>query len=320
MKNALLVTSENTKLAYTHLEITNALVKNGYNVQAFNVTSANTSDRELVNLNKPEIAILSNPFVPRRSDVYTENIDFLKTIDTVYVNDLTSHIEACNKWVSVNRILNSDTPFVKTVLTDFNDVPRSGAFGEIFYGDVDLDVLDVSIEQLGGFPLVYKGIYGAMGSRVHLARNKEHLKEILINNEAYPSFILQEYIKNAEAVMLCVRVVGEEVFPRIFLGSPLEYVVFKSVIAEGRLHLPCTLTEEIRNASLTATRTLGLDTARIDMFIDKDGVRICEVNSMGSMMSTDQVHNISTGELIVNHAINKLKNKQLESNNVTNDQ
>lgn len=320
MKNALLVTCENTVNAYTHLEIAKALVKRGYNIRKFNATSAELEERESVLLEKPEIAILSNPFTPRKTFAYSQNIPFLKELTcTTFVNDVVPHLETCNKWVTFNRVLNSDIPFVKTVLTDFSAAPKNH-LGSVFYSDADLDILDEHIEYLGGFPLVYKSIFGAVGKFVFLVRSKEHLRETLINNkEDYPSFILQEYIKSAEATMLCVRVVGDEVFTRIYLGSPLEKVSFKSVIAEGKIHIAGHASDEVRDIALKSARLMNLDTSRIEMFITNDGIKLCEINSLGSLISTDQVNNICLGELLVDHAIKKSKNRIEEVDVTDND-
>lgn len=307
MKSALLVCTTNIENTYTQLEIRKALAKNGYNVRSFNLVSGSVSERAQIQADNPELAFLTDPILPRLNDEYNANVSKLKSLDTLFINDLTAHIEACNKWVSVNRIINSELPFVKTVLTDFTSAPRDDE-GKVLYNEVDLDILDEDIERLGGFPLVHKRIYGAIGLHVRLIKSKDHLKEVLTKNETYTGFVLQEYIKSAEAAMLCVRVVGEDVFPRLFLGTPQSEVSFKSVISQGRLQLPCRLTDEIQNLAVSAVRTLNLDTARIDMFITNEGIKICEVNSLGSLLPTDQVHNISVGELIVNHAIKKLKN------------
>jgi glutathione synthase/RimK-type ligase-like ATP-grasp enzyme len=145
-----------------------------------------------------------------------------------------------------------------------------------------------------------------MGMQVHLVNSKEHLKEILVKHEVFPSFILQEYAKSAEFAMLCVRVIGEDVYPRFMLGSYLEEVNFKSVIAQGRLQLPCVLTDEIRDVALGATSLLGIDTARIDMFITDDGIKLCEVNTPGTILPTDQSYNMNVADQVVELAIRKL--------------
>lgn len=314
MKNALVVTTDNVEFGYARTQFKRALSERGYNVHQLDVSSGSVSDRAAIKNAAPELAILCSSFAITKYEVYAQNVSFLKKLNCTFINDLQSHIEASNKWASVNRILNSDLPFLKTALTNFSHAPRD-ARGKVLYDNVDLDILDDDIERLGGFPLVYKKIYGAMGMQVHLAKNKEHLRQILVQNEMYPSFILQEYTKSAEAAMLCVRVIGDEVYPRFMLGSYLEDVEFKSVISQGRLQLPCALTDEIRDIALGAAELLRIDTARIDMFITDDGIKLCEVNSLGTILPTDQSYNINVADRVVDFAIKKINKltEQVES-------
>lgn len=305
MKNALVVTTDNVKLGYTRLQFKRALSERGYNVLQFNVSADTVSARAAIKSANPELAILCSSFAITKYDIYAQNVSFLKKLNCTFVNDLQAHIEASNKWTSVNRFINSDLPFLKTVLTNFSSAPRDST-GRVLYGNVNLDVLDNDIERLGGFPLVYKKIYGSMGAAVHLAKNKEHLREILVRHEMYPSFILQEYTKSAEAAMLCVRVIGNDVFPRYMLGSYLPDVNFKSVISQGRMQLPCGLTDEIRDIALNSTALLGIDTARIDMFITEDGIKLCEVNTLGTILPTDQAYNMNVADQVVDLAIKKV--------------
>lgn len=306
MKNALVVTSDNNvEMGYTRTQFKRALSERGYNVLHFDLGYGSVSDRAVIKSAAPELAILCSSFALRNDELYVQNRSLLKRLKCTFVNDLQAHIEASNKCVSVNRILSSDLPFMKTVVTNFNGAPRN-SLGRVDYSNVSLDVLDEDIERLGGFPLVYKKIYGSMGMQVHLVNSKVELKEILIQHEVFPSFILQEYAKSAEFAMLCVRVIGDEAYPRFMLGSYLEEVNFKSVIAQGRLQLPCALTDEIRDVALGATSLLGVDTARVDMFITDDGIKLCEVNSPGTILPTDQSYNMNVADQVVELAIRKL--------------
>lgn len=306
MKNALVVTSEsNVELGYTRTQFKRALSERGYNVHHIDLSDGSATDRAIIKKANPELAILCSSFALRNDEQFVQNRSLLKKLNCTFVNDLQAHFEISNKSITINKILKSGLPFLKTVVTFFNYLPRN-SLGRVNYSNVDLDVLDEDIERLGGFPLVYKRICGSMGLQVHLVNSKEHLKEILVKHEIFPSFILQEYAKSAEFAMLCIRVIGDEVYPRFMLGSNLEEVNFKSVISQGRMQLPCALTDEIRNVALGATSLLGIDTARIDAFITDDGIKLCEVNSPGTILPTDQSYNINVADRVVDLAIRKL--------------
>ena len=66
------------------------------------------------------------------------------------------------------------------------------------------------------------------------------------------------------------------------------------------------MTDEIRDVALGATSLLGVDTARVDMFITDDGIKLCEVNSPGTILPTDQSYNMNVADQVVELAIRKL--------------
>lgn len=320
MKTALLITNEKTRdeQTYNRVEFTKSLVNRGYNVQTFDVTFDTADKRAIVQSGDYEFAIIAsrlhNFTSSNVNSNYKTNLDVLKGLEnTVFVNDLMPHIRTCNKWYSIRGLLVNDLPVAKSVLPELDLLPKNSD-GNTIYAEIDLDTLDVDIESLGGFPIVYKRLYGAEGRHVHLVHSKDELRELLDAEGTGPaSFILQEYIQSAEAAMFCVRVVGDEVLTRMFLGTPYDNSSFKSIVSAGRQQLPLNTTDEIREAAIRATQVLGLDTARMDMFLTSDGIKICEINSIGSLLPTDQTHNVHVSDLIVDLAIEKAEKKRLEA-------
>ena len=91
----------------------------------------------------------------------------------------------------------------------------------------------------------------------------------------------------------------------MFLGTPYQTSSFKSIISFGRQQLPCVTIDPIRQAAMSVMNTLNLSSARLDMFLTDNGVKICDVNALGSFLPTDQTHNIFVADLIADLVIKK---------------
>lgn len=320
MKSALLITNEVTKdtQTYNEKEITKAMVKQGYDVNEFSVPFATTAERDLMRNNSYDFAIIVSQMHDFNSPLfalYNANLNMLKELtNLVFVNDLNKHLKTCNKFYLMKGLLNNGIPTANVVIPEFRDLPKDNN-GNVLYEHINMDDVDNHVNILGGYPVVYKRIYGSQGNYVHLVDSRESFRKLLDSERAGPPvFILQEYVESAKAVMFCARVVGNEVYTRMGLGSPYATTDFKTIDFFGRQQIPCNTSDEIKQIALNATRTLGLDTARIDMFLTNEGIKICEVNSMGSLLNTSQAHNLNVAELIVDLAIKKSQKKMPETN------
>lgn len=319
MKSALLVTNEVTKdtQTYNEKEITKAMVKQGYDVNEFSVPFATTAERDLVRNSNYDFAIIANQMHDFKSPVfalYNANLNMLKELtNLVFVNDLNKHLKTCNKFYLMKSLLNNGIPTANVVIPEFRDLPKDNN-GNVLYEHINMDDVDNHVNVLGGYPVVYKKIYGSEGNGIRLVDSRESFKKLLDSEHAGPPcFIMEEFIKSAKTVMFCARVIGDEVYTRMRLGTPYVTTEFIATHAFGRQQIPCNTSDEIKQISLNATRALGLDTARIDMFLTNEGIKICEVNSMGGL-DISQVHNLNFAELVVDLAIKKSQKKMLETN------
>lgn len=223
-------------------------------------------------------------------------LDKLESFEnTTFANSPLAHATAGNKIITYRKLIDAE---VKLPTTEFVDATP------------DSPALPLMVERIGNFPIVVKWPFGYESMAVKICHDMDSLEATIQELKSAASIkintvILQEYVSSAEAAMFCVRVVGDQIFTRMFLGSPYDTSSFKSIISYGRQQMPCETIEPIRQAALAVKNTLGLDAVRIDMFLTDDGVKVCDVNSIGSFLPTDQTHNVSVADLIAELVIQK---------------
>lgn len=236
--------------------------------------------------------VLNSPFYEEKNKIVQK---LASLTSTTFINDPLRHVEAANKIITYQKLQDAGIPIPKT---------------EFVSADPDSPALPLMVERIGNFPIVVKYPLGFESEAVKLCQDIDEIKAAIqeLKTKATTivgTIILQEYVESAEAVMFCVRVVGNQVFTRMFLGSPYGERSFKSFVALGRQQLPCETPDMIRGVALDTVAALSLDSARMDMLLTADGIKVIDVNSLGSLLPTDQTHNIRVADLIVDLAIKK---------------
>ncbi|MEI8204425.1 MAG: RimK family alpha-L-glutamate ligase [Bacteroidota bacterium] len=141
---------------------------------------------------------------------------------------------------------------------------------------VDLEVVGKHI----GFPVVVKTISGSQGSGVFLCETLQSLDELMHmieNSNPNVNLIFQEFIKSSHGTDLRVVTVGGRVVGAMKRTSSDGN--FKSNYSRGGTVQKYEITPEIEWLVLEISRKLDLDIAGIDLLLDHDGFKICEVNS-----------------------------------------
>jgi len=214
--------------------------------------------------------------------------------NTIFVNSIDPHINTCNKSYMYEVLKEYDLPFPNT----FN-----------LANNVTDEELEEKILELNGYPVVMKHPLSSMGREVYLCNNLQELRaqeqELRLKRLGNIPIVIQEYFKYSEGLSINVRVIGDRVIPRITLGTPYAEP-FKSNFAEGRGFIACKPIPELEELSIKATRALGLDTARLDIFIGEQGFSICEVNSIGSLIDAEQAWLSNIGEDFVDYCLQKV--------------
>lgn len=269
----------------------------------FNTLTLSSNDDILLGqetLTPPDFAVFVNQtHTVFGSSFFAERNAILEKMEsfenTTFANLPLSHAKAANKNITYKRLSDADVSIPKT---------------EFIGADPESTDLQLMVDRVGGYPVVAKFPFGFESMAVKICYDIDELKTAIQELKAEAiikinTIILQEYISSAEAAMFCVRVVGNQIFTRMFLGSPYETASFKSIISYGRQQMPCKTIDSVRQTATAVTNTLQLDAVRIDMFLTDEGIKVCDVNSIGSFLPTDQTHNISVGELIVDLLIQK---------------
>lgn len=312
MGHALIVKCLTSKNNFTNKNLMSSFQKRGYSTQVFEITQTAVRNNVMLwhgeELKKPDIIIFSHPIFYPKGSIRPEtgiqtSIDFLKSLDAVCINNIDEHLNVADKEYTTKRLQAANIKMVKTEIINIENFPYYGSKDKI---TLPKD-LTVSVDRLGGYPIVFKNITGMLGMEVFVANNFEELTTLIKTKLKHSRFILQEYQKSAEAFMLDARVVGEDVFTRILMSSPYNTTESKSIIKMRAHILPCYVSDSIRDLVISANKTLGLDVTRPELFLDKDGVKLCEVNSLGAIVGNEQVNNVNVCDLIVDLAIKKLK-------------
>ena len=141
--------------------------------------------------------------------------------------------------------------------------------------------IDVNfVEKHIGFPAIVKTISGSYGKGVFLAETKKQLKQLLTMAElTKPGYniIIQEFIKDTWGKDLRVLVVNNKV-----VGCMMRRATdddFRANLTRGGEGFPYEVNEQIEWLASESAKALELDIAGVDLLFDKEGYKICEVNS-----------------------------------------
>ena len=163
-------------------------------------------------------------------------------------------------------------------------------------GYTDLSFLD-SAEDMLGYPMIIKEVYGSFGAQVHLANNRTDAENIIKTKIVDREFIMQEYISESCGRDLRINVVKGKAVASMMRRNDND---FRSNITNGGKTVPHEPSKDQIQAAIDATLTLGLDFAGIDVLFGKDGIPyICEVNSNPHFKSTFDCTGINLADIIL---------------------
>lgn len=162
---------------------------------------------------------------------------------------------------------------------------------------IDIDFVENNI----GYPAIIKTLSGSFGAGVFLCENRTQLKQLLKMAEiTKPSYniIIQEFIKESFGKDLRVLVVNGKV-----VGCMMRQSIdddFRANITRGGEGIPYQIDDDIEWLGGESSRLLNLDIAGVDLLFDKDGYKICEVNSSPGFEGMDKYCKTNIAEQIVN--------------------
>ena len=163
------------------------------------------------------------------------------------------------------------------------------------------------VENNIGYPAIIKTLSGSFGAGVFLCENRKQLQQLLKMAEiTKPSYniIIQEFIKESHGKDLRVLVVNGKV-----VGCMMRQSVdddFRANITRGGEGIPYQIDDEIEWLGGESSRLLNLDIAGVDLLFDKEGYRICEVNSSPGFEGMDKYCKTNVAEQIVTYVKHKI--------------
>ena len=166
-------------------------------------------------------------------------------------------------------------------------------------GDNPDDTSDL-LSMLGPPPQVIKLNEGAQGAGVMLTEKPSASRSVVeALRGLYASFVVQEFIGEAEGADLRCFVVGDEVVASMRRQAPEGD--FRSNLHRGGTALHVAATDEERVVAIRAARVLGLGVAGVDLIRAKRGPLVLEVNSTPGLEGIEAVCGVDVAGRIVEH-------------------
>ena len=167
------------------------------------------------------------------------------------------------------------------------------------FGDNPDDTSDL-LSMLGPPPHVIKLNEGAQGAGVMLTEQPSASRSVVeALRGLYASFVVQEFIGEAEGADLRCFVVGDEVVASMRRQAPEGD--FRSNLHRGGTALHVAATDEERVVAIRAARVLGLGVAGVDLIRAKRGPLVLEVNSTPGLEGIEAVCGVDVAGRIVEH-------------------
>ena len=167
------------------------------------------------------------------------------------------------------------------------------------FGDNPDDTSDL-LSMLGPPPHVIKLNEGAQGAGVMLTEKPSASRSVVeALRGLYASFVVQEFIGEAEGADLRCFVVGDEVVASMRRQAPEGD--FRSNLHRGGTALHAVVTDEERAVAIRAARVLGLGVAGVDLIRAQRGPLVLEVNSTPGLEGIESVCGVDVAGRIVEH-------------------
>ncbi|WAC65015.1 30S ribosomal protein S6--L-glutamate ligase [Pseudoxanthomonas sp. SL93] len=165
------------------------------------------------------------------------------------------------------------------------------------FGDNPDDTQDL-LSMLGPPPHVIKLNEGAQGAGVMLTEKPSASRSVVeALRGLYASFVVQEFIAEADGADLRCFVVGDEVVASMRRQAPEGD--FRSNLHRGGTALKAVATEEEKAVAIRAARVLGLGIAGVDLIRSQRGPLVLEVNSTPGLEGIEGVCEVDVAGSIV---------------------
>ncbi len=198
---------------------------------------------------------------------------FLEALGVITVNRSDSIQRAVDKYYAMQLLSRHALPIPKSILLSSPCDPDSAL-----------------VRQTLGFPVILKTVTGSDGRGVFLARTYADFLEIvyfLQSAKAASPLLAQEFIKTSHGESIRVYVVDQKIVGCFYKKNDASY---KSNLFFGGKEYPLDPNDSVKSISLMATEILGLTVAGVDLLVDRDDFKICEVNTAPGFHAGIEAH------------------------------
>lgn len=160
------------------------------------------------------------------------------------------------------------------------------------------------VEKQIGFPCVIKILSGSYGNGVHLVQDANSLEELMefVSNLNSPlNILIQEYIGKYPGTDVRVLVIGGKIVGAMKRSSTDGG--FKANISRGGVGSVYEIDQELADLSLNCAKVLNLEIAGVDVLIDEDGYKVCEVNSAPGFEGFEKFCNTNVAKEFIDYAV-----------------
>jgi gamma-F420-2:alpha-L-glutamate ligase len=249
--------------------------------------------RKSIYIGQNEVEELPDCLIPRTGSGTTyfagAVIRHLERLGVFVLNTSESIKLAMDKMASVQTLASHSLPIPKTILAKF---------------PLDLELIDKEFQ----YPLLIKKLSGSHGTGIALCQNRSQLEDTAGFVSRSSNAIIQECIEDSMGRDMRVFVVGGRAIGAM-LRTAKEGSFKANYSAGGSVH-SVDLTSEMEWLAVESAKTIGLDIAGVDLLFDKEGYRICEVNSSPYFMGFEEATGIDIPVEIFNYVRVRLEGAQ----------
>ncbi|KAL9649913.1 hypothetical protein ABK040_011386 [Willaertia magna] len=200
-------------------------------------------------------------------------------MDVLVLNGIDSLEMTRDKLQTLQQLAKEQIPIPKTILARF---------------PIDTEILKKNFE----FPIILKKSSGSQGKGVILIQNEEQIKGLGDMLDVSKSMIFQEYISASKGRDIRVIVVGGRA-----VGAMMRIAKtgFKSNFHQGGWVKPVRLSRSLEWLAITAAQQVELDFAGVDILIDNDTYKICEINSSPGFEGFEMATGVGVPEEVLDY-------------------
>ena len=179
------------------------------------------------------------------------------------------------------------------------------------FGDNPDDTADL-LAMLGPPPHVIKLTEGTQGAGVMLTEKPSASRSVVeALRGLYASFVVQEFVAEAQGADLRCLVVGDRVVACMRRQAPEGD--FRSNLHRGGSAEAAEASAEEAATAVRAARVMGLEIAGVDLIASRRGPLVLEVNSTPGLEGIEQASGCDVAGEIVDHIASRIGKSQLET-------